>query len=85
DQVRLIKACMMHLDENGTLIFSCNYRKFRLDERLSEEFSVQDITKDTIAEDFARDQKIHQTYVVKHRSIAKIRQVKPTRKVIRKK
>ncbi|WP_428517428.1 bifunctional 23S rRNA (guanine(2069)-N(7))-methyltransferase RlmK/23S rRNA (guanine(2445)-N(2))-methyltransferase RlmL [Sphaerochaeta sp.] len=86
DQVRLIKACMMHLDEKGTLIFSNNFRKFKMDERLLEEYDIQDISKDTIAEDFARDQKIHQTYLIKHRPIAKIKQVKPApKKVIRKK
>ena len=85
DQVRLIKACMMHLDPKGTLIFSCNYRKFRLDERLFEEFDVQDITPSTIAEDFARDQKIHYTFLIKHRTVVTSKDTKPTIKVVRKK
>lgn len=85
DQVRLIKACMMHLDPKGTLIFSCNYRKFRLDERLLEEFDVQDITSSTIAEDFARDQKIHYTFLIKHRTVVTSKDTKPTIKVVRKK
>ncbi len=85
DQMRLIKACMMHLDEQGTLIFSNNYRKFKLDERLLEEFNIEDISQSTIAEDFARDPKIHQTYLIKHRPVATVKPAKPTKKVIRKK
>ncbi len=85
DQVRLIKACMMHLDPKGTLIFSNNYRKFRLDERLLEEFDVQDITASTIAEDFARDQKIHYTFLIKHRTVVTVKDTKPTIRAIRKK
>lgn len=72
DQVRLIKACMMHLDPKGTLIFSCNYRKFKMDERLIEEFDVEDITARTIGDDFARDPKIHYCFLIKHRSVVKV-------------
>ena len=85
DQVRLIKACMMHLDPKGTLIFSNNYRKFRLDERLLEEYDVQDITPSTIAEDFARDQKIHYTFLIKHRTVVTVKDTKPTIRAVRKK
>ncbi|MDD3057383.1 MAG: bifunctional 23S rRNA (guanine(2069)-N(7))-methyltransferase RlmK/23S rRNA (guanine(2445)-N(2))-methyltransferase RlmL [Sphaerochaeta sp.] len=85
DQVRLIKACMMHLDQKGTLIFSCNYRKFSMDERLLDEFDVQDITATTIAEDFARDQKIHYTFLIKHRTVVKVQQPKSTMKLVRRK
>lgn len=83
DQMRLIKACMMHLDPKGTLIFSCNYRKFRMDERLLEEFDVQDISKDTIGDDFERDQKIHYTFLIKHRAVAKrVTPKAPARKTV---
>jgi len=76
---------MMHLDPKGTLIFSNNYRKFRLDERLLEEFDVQDITPSTIAEDFARDQKIHYTFLIKHRTVVTVKDTKPTIRAVRKK
>jgi 23S rRNA (guanine2445-N2)-methyltransferase / 23S rRNA (guanine2069-N7)-methyltransferase len=85
DQVRLIKACMMHLDPKGTLIFSCNYRKFRLDERLIDEFDVQDITPSTIGFDFERDQKIHYTFQIRHRAVVKTTKSKPVVRAIRKK
>lgn len=72
DQMRLIKACMMHLDPKGTLIFSCNYRKFKMDERLLEEFDVEDITARTIGDDFSRDPKIHYCFLIKHRAEVKV-------------
>ncbi|ADY12625.1 bifunctional 23S rRNA (guanine(2069)-N(7))-methyltransferase RlmK/23S rRNA (guanine(2445)-N(2))-methyltransferase RlmL [Sphaerochaeta globosa] len=85
DQMRLIKACMMHLDPKGTLIFSNNFRKFRLDERLLDEYDVQDITASTIAEDFARDQKIHYTFLIKHRTVVTAKDAKPVIRAVRKK
>lgn len=85
DQVRLIRACMMHLDPKGTLLFSCNYRKFKMSELLMEEFDVQDITPSTIAEDFARDQKIHYTFLIKHRMKVTVKDAKPAIKAVRKK
>lgn len=69
DQVKLIRACMMHLEKDGTLIFSNNYRKFVLDERLYEQFDVQDITKETIADDFKRDEKIHCCFLIRHKKV----------------
>jgi 23S rRNA (guanine2445-N2)-methyltransferase / 23S rRNA (guanine2069-N7)-methyltransferase len=85
DQVRLIKACMMHLEKNGTLIFSCNYRKFKLDPSLQEEFEIEEITADTIGDDFERDPKIHYCFLVKHRQVAKAVPAKPARKAVLKK
>jgi 23S rRNA (guanine2445-N2)-methyltransferase / 23S rRNA (guanine2069-N7)-methyltransferase len=85
DQVKLIKACMMHLDPKGTLIFSCNYRKFKLDEGLSEEYDVENITARTIGDDFERDQKIHYCFLIKHRSMAKKAPVMAGRKLVLKK
>ncbi|MFA6682304.1 MAG: hypothetical protein WCS35_09765, partial [Sphaerochaeta sp.] len=50
----------------------CNYRKFKMDERLIEEFDVEDITARTIGDDFARDPKIHYCFLTKHRSVVKV-------------
>ncbi|MDY4610830.1 MAG: bifunctional 23S rRNA (guanine(2069)-N(7))-methyltransferase RlmK/23S rRNA (guanine(2445)-N(2))-methyltransferase RlmL [Sphaerochaetaceae bacterium] len=69
DQVKLIRACMMHLEKDGTLIFSNNYRKFQLDERLYEQFAVQDISSETIGDDFKRDEKIHKCFLIRHKKV----------------
>jgi 23S rRNA (guanine2445-N2)-methyltransferase / 23S rRNA (guanine2069-N7)-methyltransferase len=85
DQFKLIRACMMHLDPKGVLIFSCNYRKFQMDEQLMQDFDIQDITASTIADDFARDQKIHYTFLIRHRALAKVVLTKPKGKIVRRK
>lgn len=64
DHRKLIRAAMMHLNENGVLIFSNNYRKFKLDEELKEEFFIKDISQETIGEDFS-DKKIHQCFLIR--------------------
>ncbi len=88
DQVKLVRACMMHLDKDGTLIFSNNFRKFELDEALSEQFDVEDITVKTIGDDFKRDMKIHKCYLIRHKKVQAQRatsQVKTVRKAVLKK
>ncbi|MBK5200084.1 MAG: bifunctional 23S rRNA (guanine(2069)-N(7))-methyltransferase RlmK/23S rRNA (guanine(2445)-N(2))-methyltransferase RlmL, partial [Spirochaetaceae bacterium] len=72
DHKRLIHLCMRHLDENGVLIFSNNYRKFKLDEYIYQDYDVKNISLDTIGEDFKRDLKIHQCYLITERKIVKL-------------
>ncbi len=67
DHSRLIDACMMHLEKNGMLIFSNNFRRFKMDEYIMSKYSVEDITASTIGDDFARDPKIHKCYIIKHK------------------
>ena len=57
---------MMHLSPGGLLIFSNNYRRFKMDEEVLEEFVVKDITTETIGEDF-RDEKIHHAYLIRNK------------------
>lgn len=89
DQTRLIHATMRHLAQDGTMIFSTNFRKFSLDPEISEEYEVEEITPQTIGEDFFRDQKIHYCWIIKHRkAIVRMQRRdldKPIRKVVRKK
>ncbi len=82
DHARLIDAAAMHLAPNGTLIFSTNYTKFRLDERVLEKYAVEDITDKTIGDDFERNQKIHKCYLIRKKvrvSIKKERRYRPRR------
>ncbi|MFA7127034.1 MAG: bifunctional 23S rRNA (guanine(2069)-N(7))-methyltransferase RlmK/23S rRNA (guanine(2445)-N(2))-methyltransferase RlmL, partial [Bacilli bacterium] len=89
DHPRLIHSTMRHLAQEGTLIFSTNFRKFSLHPAILEEYQVQEITEQTIGEDFARNQKIHYCWLIKHRkAVVKMqpREVsKPVRRVVRKK
>ena len=67
DHSRLIDACMMHLEKNGMLIFSNNFRRFKMDDYILSKYSVEDITPSTIGSDFERDPKIHKCYIIKHK------------------
>ncbi|MGL5743224.1 MAG: bifunctional 23S rRNA (guanine(2069)-N(7))-methyltransferase RlmK/23S rRNA (guanine(2445)-N(2))-methyltransferase RlmL [Legionella sp.] len=59
DHVALVNAAMRLLNPNGVLYFSTNLRQFKLDPQLKEKFAVQDISAQTIDQDFKRNQKIH--------------------------
>jgi len=62
DHGELIRAAARFLSAEGVLLFSTNYRRFKLDEGLTEELAVTDITKRTIPPDFARNPRIHRVY-----------------------
>jgi len=62
DHVRLIHGALARLAPGGLLIFSTNFRKFRLDSASLSALDVRDVTVSTIPKDFARDAKIHHCY-----------------------
>lgn len=62
DHPRLIRLAARLLSENGVLLFSTNYRRFKLEPTLLDEVAVEDITKQTIPPDFARNPRIHQCF-----------------------
>jgi 23S rRNA (guanine2445-N2)-methyltransferase / 23S rRNA (guanine2069-N7)-methyltransferase len=53
---------MKLLNPGGLLIFSNNYRGFKIDPLLDEKYSVIDVSQKTIDPDFARNKKIHQCF-----------------------
>ena len=67
DHWKLIRAAAMHLAPGGTLIFSTNFRRFRMDERILEDFTVEDITSETIGKDFENDQNVHKCYLIRNK------------------
>ncbi len=64
----MIDDCMTILSETGTLIFSNNYRRFRLASAVSEKYQVEDRSKWSIQRDFARNPRIHQCWFIKKTS-----------------
>lgn len=68
DQIELINATMARLAPKGTLVFSNNQRKFKLDPALAERYQVEDLTHKTIDPDFQRRPDIHKVFVIRHRS-----------------
>jgi 23S rRNA (guanine2445-N2)-methyltransferase / 23S rRNA (guanine2069-N7)-methyltransferase len=69
DHAALIGQTMALLARGGTLLFSCNLRRFRLDPSLSDRFAVEDVSATSIPRDFARNQRIHQCFHVRHRQV----------------
>jgi len=65
DHVALIDSAMRLLKDGGEIIFSNNFRKFKLDKSLMERYQVKDVTASTIPEDFKRNPKVHQCFVIK--------------------
>jgi 23S rRNA (guanine2445-N2)-methyltransferase / 23S rRNA (guanine2069-N7)-methyltransferase len=48
------------------MIFSNNFRRFKMDARTREEFEVQDITRATIDADFSRNPRIHYCFQIRN-------------------
>ncbi len=63
EHVRLLQLASRRLAQGGTLYFSNNYRRFRLDtEAVSAFAQVEDISAQTIPPDFERNPRIHRTW-----------------------
>lgn len=59
DHVILIHAAMRLLNPDGVLYFSTNFRQFKLDPAIQEQYALVDISQKTLDQDFKRDKKIH--------------------------
>ncbi len=66
DQIALVDAAMSVLSSNGTLYFSNNHRRFELAEELKQRYRTEDITRQTIPEDFNRRKDIHHCWRFQH-------------------
>lgn len=63
--VRLLALAVARLAPGGLLVFSNNFRRFRLDEAAVAGFaSVREISADTVDPDFARNLRIHRCWEV---------------------
>jgi 23S rRNA (guanine2445-N2)-methyltransferase / 23S rRNA (guanine2069-N7)-methyltransferase len=63
DHVRLLRAAMARLAPGGLVLFSNNFRRFRMDEQaLAELARVEDISARTIGVDFERNPRIHRAW-----------------------
>jgi 23S rRNA (guanine2445-N2)-methyltransferase / 23S rRNA (guanine2069-N7)-methyltransferase len=66
DHAALLQRLAAHIVPAGTIFFSTNFRRFKLDEKALSDYSVRDITRQTIPEDF-RNKRIHQCWLLTRR------------------
>ena len=68
DHPELIRQAMAKLNPEGILVFSNNFRKFKLDELISRQFNCENITQQTLDSDFERNPRIHNVWLISKRS-----------------
>jgi 23S rRNA (guanine2445-N2)-methyltransferase / 23S rRNA (guanine2069-N7)-methyltransferase len=64
DHVRLLRACVERLAPGATILFSNNFRRFKLDMEALADLNVRDISASTIPADFARNPRIHRCWQI---------------------
>ncbi len=67
DHVWLLQAAGRLLEPGGTLLFSNNFQRFRLDTAGLADFDVQDLSRGTLPEDFRRNPKIHACFALRRK------------------
>ena len=70
DHGTLLRTASGLLAPDGLIVFSNNYQKFRLDPALQDVFVVDDVTRSTIPEDFARNPRIHVCFELRPKAAA---------------
>ena len=68
DHVTLINQAMALLAAGGELLFSTNLRRFKLHQDELDQYDIEDITAQTVPEDFARNPRIHQCFRIRHKA-----------------
>ena len=67
DHAALLQACGRLLERDGVIVFSNNFQKFKLDPLVAERFEVEDLSRATLPEDFARNPRIHVCFLLRAR------------------
>jgi 23S rRNA (guanine2445-N2)-methyltransferase / 23S rRNA (guanine2069-N7)-methyltransferase len=70
DHVELLTSAAHLLAPDGTIVFSNNYTRFRLDREALASFEIEDISRQTLPRDFERNPRIHCCYVLRMRKNA---------------
>ena len=68
DHVKLLNLARELLTPRGTIVFSNNYTRFKLDAAALAAFEIEDIGRTTVPEDFARNPRIHSCFLLRARS-----------------
>ncbi len=65
DHVELITRAAALLERDGVLLFSNNFRRFKLDHAALGDLAVEEISSRTLPQDFARNSRIHRCWSIK--------------------
>ncbi|MEQ6916667.1 bifunctional 23S rRNA (guanine(2069)-N(7))-methyltransferase RlmK/23S rRNA (guanine(2445)-N(2))-methyltransferase RlmL [Halomonas aquatica] len=65
DHGRLVRLAMARLAPGGTLVFSNNQRRFKMDPDLAEQYAVEDISSRTFDPDFSRNSDLHHVFLIR--------------------
>ena len=65
DHVSIIRDALACLEPGGTLVFSNNNRRFRLDSDALDDCSLDNISHKTLPRDFARNPRIHNVWLIR--------------------
>jgi 23S rRNA (guanine2445-N2)-methyltransferase / 23S rRNA (guanine2069-N7)-methyltransferase len=68
DHMSMIDRCMAILNPGGTLVFSNNFRRFKLSEEASKKYRVDNRTRWSLQRDFSRNPRIHQCWFIRHQA-----------------
>ena len=68
DHVSMIERCMAILKPGGTLVFSNNFRRFKLSQKVNEKYRTDNRTRWSLQRDFSRNPRIHQCWFIQHKS-----------------
>lgn len=68
DHQSMIGECMSILNPDGMLVFSNNFRRFKLADTVGAKYAVQDRSKWSLQRDYSRNQRIHQCWFIQHRN-----------------
>jgi 23S rRNA (guanine2445-N2)-methyltransferase / 23S rRNA (guanine2069-N7)-methyltransferase len=68
NHAELINLASRLLERTGIMLFSTNYKGFKLDPRISTDFLVEDISRETIPFDFQGNRFVHSCWTIRKRS-----------------
>ncbi len=63
--VELIQRALKHLAPEGDIIFSNNFKKFKLDENALSDLQIEEITSQTTSADFSRTGQLHRCWRIR--------------------
>jgi 23S rRNA (guanine2445-N2)-methyltransferase / 23S rRNA (guanine2069-N7)-methyltransferase len=63
----LLRLSMARLSRQGTLIFSTNFRKFKMAPEIEQAYRITETTPKTLPRDFRQKGRIHRSFILQHR------------------